>query len=254
MVSRNAQPAAGFIHPKAADLLGNEGEHDAGLDMASDSSPNYLAWIARLCEPHLGHRVLEVGAGIGSITELYHEGREVVANDQSEACAQALQERFGDVPNVTVDGSDLRTADFGEPFDSILMVNVLEHMEQDADVLRGLSKQLRPGGTIVIYVPALNGLYGNWDHAVGHYRRYSRWRLTEVFKAADLDPVHVRWANVLAIPAWAAFSRSNVSDQSGIGNKLALWDKTAIPVTRGIESRVRMPIGLNVLGVGQRPR
>ena len=87
------QPAARYIHPKAASLVHQEGDHDADLDVSGDSAPNYLSWVADLCSRHLGQRVLEVGAGLGAITARYEQGREVVANDVSPSCVQALRER-----------------------------------------------------------------------------------------------------------------------------------------------------------------
>jgi SAM-dependent methyltransferase len=244
-------PAARYIHPKAAALVEHEGEHDASLEISSESAPNYLSWVASLCNPHLGRRVLEVGAGIGAITARYEHGRDVVANDVSARCVTALRERFADRPNVRVEDRDLRSLELGERFDSVLMVNVLEHIIDDVEALKGLSRLLAPGGKIVVYVPALNGLYGPWDETIGHYRRYSIWRLREVFKQADLDPIELRWVNFLAIPAWAAFSRGDVEDQGRSGKLLRLWDRTAVPVARFVESRVRVPIGLNVFGVGR---
>ena len=118
---------------------------------------------------------------------------------------------------------------------------------------RELSELLVPGGNVVVYVPALNGLYGPNDKKVGHYRRYSVWRLREVFQEAELEPVELRWVNFLAIPAWAAFSRGDVRDEREIGRMLSLWDRTAVPAARFLEARVQAPIGLNVLGVGRRP-
>jgi SAM-dependent methyltransferase len=231
--------------------LEREGDHDADLDIASESAPNYLSWVAALCRPHLGLRVLEVGAGLGAITARYEQGREVVANDVSPPCVRALRERFASHANVEVDDRDLRTLELTARFDSVVMVNVLEHIANDVDALRGLSRLLVPGGNIVVYVPALNGLYGPWDEKVGHYRRYSVWRLREVFREAGLEPVELRWVNVLAIPAWAALSRVDVDDQQRSGKLLSLWDRTAVPAGRFVESRVRMPVGLNVFGVGR---
>jgi SAM-dependent methyltransferase len=245
-------PAAGYIHPKAAALLDHEGDHDADLDVASESAPNYLSWVTDLCRVRLGHRVLEVGAGLGAITARYEEGREVVANDVSPSCVRALHERFADRPNVHVEDRDLRVLDMEARFDSVLMVNVLEHIADDAGALRGLSRLLVPGGDVVVYVPALNGLYGDLDEKIGHYRRYSVWRLRKVFQEADLEPVELRWVNFLAIPAWAAFSRGDVDDRRRSGKLLSLWDRAAVPAGRFLEAHVRMPIGLNVLGVGRR--
>ena len=230
-----------------------EGDHDADLDLASESAPNYLSWVAELCRPHLGHRVLEVGAGLGAITARYERGRDVVANDVSAPCVRALRERFADHPNVRVEDRDLRALDLDARFDSVLMVNVLEHIADDVEALRRLSWLLVPGGDVVVYVPALNGLYGALDEKVGHYRRYSVWRLCEVFREAGLEPMELRWVNFLAIPAWAAFSRGDVDDRQRSGKLLSLWDRTAVPAARFLEAHVRMPIGLNVLGVARRP-
>lgn len=246
-------PAARYIHPKASTLVDHEGDHDADLDVTSENAPNYLSWVADICARHLGHRVLEVGAGIGAVTAHIADGREVVANDVAPSCEQALHDRFDEHPNVRVEGGDLRILGLQEQFDSVLMVNVLEHIADDVDALRGLSGLLVPGGNIVVYVPALNGLYGPNDKKVGHYRRYSVWRLREVFREAGLEPVELRWVNFLAIPAWAAFSRGDVRDTQEIGKLLSLWDRTAVPASRFLEARVRTPIGLNVLGVGRRP-
>jgi SAM-dependent methyltransferase len=245
-------PAARYIHPRAVALLGQEGDHDADLDVASESAPNYLSWVADLCVAHLGHRVLEVGAGLGAITARYEQGRQVVASDVSPSCVQALRERFVDRPNVEVEDRDLRTLEMDARFDSVLMVNVLEHIADDAGALQGLSRLLHPGGNIVVYVPALNALYGALDHKLGHYRRYSVWRLGEVFREAGLEPVELRWINSIAIPAWAAFGRGDVDDRQRSGKLLSLWDRTAVPAARFLEAQVPMPIGLNVLGVGRR--
>lgn len=246
-------PAARYIHPKAAHLVDREGDHDADLDVSGENLPNYLAWVAELCRLRLGHRVLEVGAGLGAITARYEQGHEVVANDVSPACVRALRERFAEHPNVRVEDRDLRTLVLDEGFDSVLMVNVLEHIADDAGALRELSRLLVPGGNVVAYVPALNGLYGARDERIGHYRRYSVWRLREVFLAAGLEPVELRWCNLLAIPAWATFGRGDVQDPQRSGQLLSLWDRAAVPAGRFLEAHVRVPIGLNVLGVGRRP-
>lgn len=243
------QPAARYVHPKARAKPSDTGEHDHNLDVADESAPNYLRWIADLIEPHIGHRVLELGAGIGSITELWASGHEVVASDLSESCIAALHKRFDNWPNVTVSRKDVRElTSAGERFDSVVMINVLEHIENDAGVLATLRDLLAPGGAVIVYVPALNGLYGAWDHRVGHYRRYSRWRLREVAREAGLRPLELRYVNILAIPAWFAFSRTDIGERT-TGSSLSIWDRTGIPAGRAIESRVRVPIGLNVLGV-----
>ena len=87
----------------------------------------------------------------------------MVASDVSPTCVRALRERFAGHPNVRVEDRDLRTLELDERFDSVLMVNVLEHIADDVEALRGPSRLLVPGGNVVVYVPALNGLYGALD-------------------------------------------------------------------------------------------
>lgn len=242
------RPAARYVHPKALSAPAAAGEHDANLDIADERSPNYLSWIAELVRPYLGNSVLELGAGIGSITELYADGRRVVASDVSSDCVLALRRRFAQSSNVTVARMDLRELSDGrDRFDSVVMINVLEHIENDARVLAELRRLLSPDGTIVLWVPALNGLYGQWDRKVGHYRRYSKWRLREVAHEAGLAIVELRYVNALAIPAWIAFSRTDVDRTQSFS--LSVWDRTGVPLGRALEQRIRLPFGLNLLAV-----
>jgi SAM-dependent methyltransferase len=241
------------VHPKAAQRGGMEGAHALALDVASDASPNYLSWVGELVRPHLGASVLEIGSGLGSITQHLAEGRRLVATDIDDTCVAVLHARFDGVENVEVVQADLRKWETDEQFDSVVMINVLEHIEDDAGALERLSRFLKPGGSFVIYVPALNWLYGPWDLTVGHYRRYSRKRLRGVFEEAGIEPTEVRYANMLAIPAWVAFSRFSKADASSVSKSLPIWDRLGVPAGRFLEAHLRVPIGLNVLGVGRRP-
>jgi SAM-dependent methyltransferase len=243
-----SNPAARYTHPKALEAPAENGAHDHGLDLLADNAPNYLRWIADMIEPHLGRKVLDLGAGIGAVTARYATGRQVVACDRSDTCIAAMQRRFEGASNVTVIRGDLTELDdLGERFESVVMLNVLEHIEDDVGVLGSLRAFLEPGGRIVIYVPALNALYGKMDRQLGHYRRYSKWRFKEIAADAGLEVVDLRYVNALAIPAWLAFSWSN-TDRT-YGPSLSVWDRTGVPLSRAIEERVRLPVGLNMLAV-----
>jgi SAM-dependent methyltransferase len=242
-------PAVGYVHPRATTT---DDQHLSNLhvDVAEDSAPNHLAWIAQLCEAHLGGRVLDVGAGTGALTERFAPGRDIVAVELADWCLDALRRRFEGQPNVTVRYGDARALTDVQPFDSVVMINVLEHLRDDVEVLRDLRSLLRPGGRLVIYVPAFNGLYGRFDAEVGHYRRYAKWRMREVFEQAGLRPVTMRYANALAIPGWVWMARRELAKTPTAS--LTAWDRFGVPVTRAIESRVRFPFGLNLLAVGER--
>lgn len=227
------------------------GQHDNGLDVASDTSTAYLRWIADLLMPHLGASTLEVGSGHGAVTQYIAVGRRFVATDVSVACLDALHARFDAWPDVEVRPMDLRAIDIDETFDSAVMVNVLEHIYDDAEALRALASRLKPGGRCLIYVPALNWLYGPYDRDVGHYRRYSKRRLAAVARDAGLRPLALRYVNVLAIPAWMLLSLTwrGGGDMPRVGRGLDLWDRVGVPLTRALERTLPPPIGLNLFCV-----
>ncbi len=152
---------------------------------------------------------------------------------------------------MTVQRKDLRGLQAeADRFDSVVMINVLEHIEDDVGVLTAIRGLLAPGGRIVLYVPALNALYGQWDRKVGHYRRYSKWRFRELARETSLEVVDLRYVNALAIPAWIVFSRTPVDQTQGVS--LSIWDRTGVPLSRALETRLRLPLGLNLLAVMQR--
>jgi SAM-dependent methyltransferase len=251
---RRGQPASRYVHPRA----GRNAEHDHGLEMADESSPNYHRWITELCRPFVGDRALEVGAGYGAVTRFLSEGvADYVATDTSPECLAALELRFRNSPNVSVRKLDVLTDHLDGGFDAIILINVLEHLLDDAGILSSLSRHLAPQGKLIVYVPALNSLYGAWDDRVGHYRRYSKRRLERVMREAGLAVVESRYANLVAIPAWFAFSRLGIRNKQSaatatLSRDLQIWDRTAVPLTRWMERRVRPPVGLNVLGVAMR--
>jgi SAM-dependent methyltransferase len=248
---RRRQPGPGYVHPRA----GRTHDHTYGLEVASESAPNYHRWITQLCRSHVGNHVLEIGAGYGAVTRFLSQGVEdYVATDTSADCLAALESRFRGSPNVTVRRLDLPEDQPEGVFDSIILINVLEHLSDDSGVLRSLGSHLGANGRLIIYVPALNSLYGDWDDKIGHFRRYSKGQLERVMHAAGLQVVDSRYVNLIGIPAWFAFSRLGIrrkqgAREAGIGRELQVWDRVAIPMTRWMETRLRPPVGLNVLGV-----
>lgn len=241
-----------YVHPKAA-TDPSAGRHDCGIDIASDSAPDHLRWIADLLIPYLGASTLEVGSGHGAVTQYLARGRRLVATDISDSSLSVLRSRFSQSPNVEVRYLDLRSVDTSETFDSTVLINVLEHIHDDRGAVHSLAGLLAPGGNCLIYVPALNWLYGDFDRDVGHYRRYSKRRLAAVVREAGLRPIMLRYVNLLAIPAWVSYAskKSSLEEARSTSRKLALWNRVGVPLTRAIEHRVPPPIGLNLFCVAR---
>ena len=176
-------------------------------------------------------------------------GRRLVAVDSSAECVKALCDRFAGVPDVEIHHADLRTFEPGRLFDSVLMINTLEHIADDVAALERLGRFLTPGGRAVIYVPAFNLLFSDYDRKVGHQRRYSKKMMTAVIDAAGMKTAKLRYVNVIGLPAWLIFSRSCA--RMRLTEAARLWDRTGTLASRWIEQRVEPPVGLNLLAVAR---
>ena len=141
-------------------------------------TPRLNAWLFSKLAPHISGDVLEIGSGIGNLSRFIVErARSVVLSDMEAHYLDALSKTFSGDPRVSVATYDLD----GEPssviasrrFDAIVAVNVIEHIRDDHALVRRLAALLKPGGKLVIYVPACPFAYGSLDRALGHYRRYT---------------------------------------------------------------------------------
>lgn len=226
----------------------------ATLALIDRCAPNYNAWLGKRLRAHLGKRVLEVGAGIGTITREILRGREmVIALEAEEAYATQLVETFRGEPRVrtlhlTVENTDW-AALAQERLDSIVLSNVLEHIEDDASAIRNFRTVLPAGGTMVIVVPALPALFGTLDEAVGHYRRYMPASLRRVIEENGFRVDSLEWMNLLGIPGW--FLNGRLLRRRVVpAGQLQVYDRMA-PLLARVESMFRLPFGLSLLAVAR---
>ncbi|RLV48181.1 methyltransferase domain-containing protein [Nocardioides mangrovicus] len=233
-------------------------EQATGRSLEDPSGANqvrYRAFQLSLIAPHVGSSLLEVGSGLGEFASQF-AGRGLerhVVTDVDAGAVASMADRFAERPEVTARVLDLAAA---LPEDltvsTALAINVLEHIEDDAGALRRLATLVEPGGTVVMWVPGYERLYGDFDRAVGHVRRYTPTTLRAAFVGAGLDPVDVRPVNFLGAFAWYAAVR-----RGGVGapnpRLVRIYDRFVVPVTRGIERVVTPPFGQSVLGVARVP-
>ncbi len=160
-----------------------------------------------VARPYLGHRVLDAGAGLGTYTELMlRDGRDVVALEYGASFTASLVERF------SARGVDVRQADLGdpgglpefEPVESVLCLNVLEHVDADAQALRNIADRVVSGGTMALLVPSYGWLFNSMDTAVGHFRRYERQELKELLSANGWKVKRLVRFNAAGVPGWWA--------------------------------------------------
>ncbi len=187
-----------------ADLYADEGGEI--LD-AFSVTPRFNRWMAETIQPYCGRRVLEIGAGMGNLTRHLARRRErYVATDIDTEHLSRLEKRLRHHVNLETAVCDLsRAEDFG-PFtgqmDTVVCLNVLEHVEDDAGALRNIYSVLARGGRAIILVPEGQRIYGKLDEVLGHYRRYSRQQLRQRLEDAGFTVERILDFNRISRPAW----------------------------------------------------
>lgn len=218
-----------------------------------DGAGNYAGWILAQVEPHLGENVLEVGAGHGTFTEMLSaQGYRVVATDVSERCVGILASRFAADERVTVvrGGAD---AVAGMPLhDAAVLINVLEHIPDDEAVLREIGAVLKPGGRLIVWVPAYQALYSDFDRKIGHYRRYAKKALRDRLMRAGYEVPEIRYHNAVGALAWLVVARLMHRDPTG-GAPVKIYDSLFVPVLKRLEGTWGAPFGQSLFAVATRP-
>jgi SAM-dependent methyltransferase len=225
---------------------------------------NYYHWIFDEIRPFLGSRLAEVGAGIGTFSDILASGHlrvsttprltvfepavnlhpRLLANLQRDQPALLAQRRL----IVNNDYFSLSPREF----DTVIMINVLEHIEDDAGVVRTIFDSLSPGGSIILFVPALEWLWSDLDRAVGHYRRYEKPGLENLLQKEGFEVVKNTYLDLLGIAPWYLFYVLGRS-RSVTPRAARLYDRWGVPLSKWLE-RFSSPIaGKSLLMVGRKP-
>ena len=228
---------------------------EAELDMVLadlEGADNYKAWILSLLEPVVHGRVLEIGAGRGTFSaELRALGSSLVAVEPSHRLIAPLTQQVAGLVDVTVVNGVLSEV-VGQTFDAAVMLNVLEHIEDDRAVLAQIFERLAPGGAVCIWVPAFAGLYGEFDRLVGHCRRYRQPELEAKMTTAGFRIETSRYTNLPGFFAWWLVVRV-MGAKPTTGRLSTVYDRWFVPAIRAVEKRVKPPFGQSLFVVGRRP-
>jgi 2-polyprenyl-3-methyl-5-hydroxy-6-metoxy-1,4-benzoquinol methylase len=203
----------------------------------------------------LGANILEIGAGLGQIsTMLVKDGRSITSLEpdpklcqQLTASTQTLGVRS--FPSTLEQALKSNQISQDEKFDSIVIVNVLEHIEDDVRELQIAKTVLNPDGKILIFVPAMPSLYGSMDAVSGHFRRYRRSELEAVIRAAGLQTKSIHYFDPIGVlPYWLSY---RVLNRQTLGaSSVALYDKVIIPTSIFLSRLIRSRgLGKNLIMV-----
>lgn len=211
---------------------------------------HYRRWLAGLVSPYLGDDPIEVGSGIGDYAEELAVGRtSYTATEVDPGRLAELRRRFVGHPVISVCQLSLPAEDSGE-HSCAVMLNVLEHIEADVAALRSAAGLVRPGGTVVVIVPAFHGAMSRFDRLIGHHRRYTRASLGAALRTAGLDVERMHYLNSVGLISWFLLMRcARMIPKDGLA--LRCYDCTVIRAVAWAERYVRPPFGQSVLAVAR---
>ena len=211
----------------------------------------YNNWIVEQIKPYLGNNVLEVGCGNGNFTVLLAQQCDRITGiDINREYVETARKRLAKQANVTILQENATKLRSGNSFDTIIMLDVLEHIEDDIATLEQLYSLLTPQGKLIIKVPALNYIYGEMDRAIGHYRRYNKNTLVNTFQKANLTQPKVWYFNVAGIPGWWLNSKV-LKRTTPPSQQVSLFNR-AVPILSAVESIIKSPVGLSLFAVASK--
>lgn len=212
----------------------------------------YNKWLFSLMEEHLGGEILEVGAGIGNFTSLLAKKGNVTVIDIRKDYVRNLKNDFGSHVLAGLGDVEKDRYFFGvRKFDTVVCLNVLEHIKDEYKAMKNMFNLLKSEGKLVLLVPAHKALYSNFDQEIGHFRRYSKHQLKNKLEDMGLlvtENKYVNWWGAIGWLLWFRISRKQYMSKRAI-NIFDNYGKFLL----FFESIVSSPFGLSVYVVAKKP-
>ena len=218
------------------------------LDRMAELAPNYNRFLTRLVERYLKGegKLLDFGAGTGTFAQMLRSrGLEVVCVEPDPRLQELLKSK-GLEAHVSLEALPEGSVP------AVFTFNVLEHIEDDVAALRQIHDRLKPGGKLLIYVPAFQVIFSSMDRKVGHFRRYTRGTLTARLREAGFEIESACYADSLGFAASLAYKW--FGNPRGDLNPAALktFDRWVFPLSRVLDVAVHPWLGKNVIALARR--
>jgi SAM-dependent methyltransferase len=213
---------------------------------------NHRRWFVELAIPHLGEHPIEIGSGLGyyAVDWAPYFDR-FTATEADPDRLVLLKDKLAAYPHIDVRQLLLPCEDIGQ-YSGAVSYNVLEHIDDHVGALGSIRKLVRPGGKIVLIVPAFPFAMSPVDIATGHVRRYTKKSMRAALTEAGLTVEHVRYVNALGLLGYyMATSVFKLVPKEG--PMVKFYDRFVLPVTKAAEQLVRPPFGQSVLAVARVP-
>lgn len=206
----------------------------------------YNQWTLNLFKNYLKGKILEVGCGIGNFTKTLSSFGTVWAIDINKNYLDQTKKMVNN--KVKVGFGNIEKGEYffeREKFNSIVCINVLEHLENDEKTLRNLHKLLTSRGVLVLLVPSHKILYGEIDKSIGHFRRYSKSEIVSKLEKAGFEFINIRRINFLGAIGW--FLAGKVFTQSVVGKHEIKIFNLVGPLVLSVENLIEPPFGTSML-------
>ena len=239
-----------------SEILGNSKYGTDTLEVISEANC-FNRWMYETIKPHCRGEILEIGSGIGNISQFFiHDGATISLSDIENSYFPRLKENFGKYPNLQamyrLDFSDKKLEEnhpglIGK-FDTIFALNVVEHIPDHVQAMKNAMKLLKPGVKVVILVPAFQWLYNGFDEQLDHQRRYTQQSLRQLIECAGFKVVHHQFFNFIAILGW--FVSGTILRKRIIPGGQMRFYNAMVPVWKIIDFFTRRLAGVSVIQVG----
>jgi len=229
---------------------------DVGLDTAYRMrlAKNNNLWLFTTINPYLGKNILEVGSSIANISKfLVTKNAKIFLTDIDPYCLSYLKNRFISNPKVKVLNHDILTSPkplLSSKINSVVAINILEHLENDNLALENINKTLTKNGCLILIVPAHKKLYGTLDKKLGHLRRYQKPLLIKKLKKAGFNIEKIYYLNAPAALGW--YLNSVILKRKTLPSlQLKIIDRL-IPLISKIEKNINPPFGLSLVAIARK--
>ena len=220
---------------------------------------SFNKWMYQRIQSYLRGNILEIGSGIGNISEfVVNDGYTITLSDYNPAYAEALAMKYGTAKNVQeIITIDLQDPDFFSAYlslrakyDTIFLLNVIEHLQDDAKAIEYCAYMLKPAGRLILLAPAYQSLFSRLDTELGHYRRYRVKDFEKLLKQERFTVIQKQYFNFLGLAGWLVYGRIAGQKQLTAGN-FNLFNKL-VPIAKILDRLIGRKAGLSVIVTGEK--
>lgn len=213
---------------------------------------NYNTSIIELLKPYIGERVLEIGCGIGNITSYLAEHCRLTTTDISTMYLSHIKVDFPELDCKNIDISKPEALELGRSeYSTVVCINVLEHINDDHAALSNIHQLLTSGGKLLLFVPALQQIYGELDKDLMHYRRYNKKNLAATLERIGYRILSAQYMNIVGVLGWYINGKLLKRKKFSVLQPL-IFDR-CVPLINKIENVLQpLPFGMSLYIIAEK--